>query len=653
MKKIGILLLLLQHMVLQGQQLEFGELTIFESAFKTYEKDTTAHAVYLFEKGDNFFEVRRGYVWLIKKYHAKIKILDKKGFSEADIRIPYYHSDTSTEEVNDIRAITHTDGLKHIVMDNNIFDAEVNEHWSEKRFTFSNVQEGSILEFTYEVQSPFFYNLNGWDFQDDIPKVYTEYNAKIPGNYSYNRSLFGNLPLTVNEATIKENCFSIPNVNKQADCEVLKYVMEDVPAFKSDEEYMLAASNYQSRLEFELSEYLSFRGVKERYTKSWKDVDKEFRSDRDIGGQLRKKNYFERNVPIDIITGTEEEQEKALNLYNFVKSHYSWNGKFGIFRDNNVKKAFDEGVGNVAEINITLINLLNAAGMDADLMLLSTRAHGLPKRSHPVMSDFNYVIAKLDIDGTTYLLDATEKQLPFGMLPYRCLNYYGRVMDLDGESYWYDIESPKGNSKEVMLQLDLNLEEGTARGTFDEMSRGYEAYFKRNHLSNITNQQYLDEVEKNTNGDFYIDQYELDAEKSNDNLLMEHFSFELENLDTSTSIYFNPFLIRFFQSNPFKSSERNYPVDFGYLRNYKYMANITIPKGYRVKSLPENNNLALPGGSGVLRFNCSTSENNVIIFFNLQLRSTQYKSEGYLFIKELFEQAVTSINQSYLVFEKV
>jgi hypothetical protein len=185
------------------------------------------------------------------------------------------------------------------------------------------------------------------------------------------------------------------------------------------------------------------------------------------------------------------------------------------------------------------------------------------------------------------------------------------------------------------------------------MSRGYEAYFKRNHLSSITNQQYLDEVEKNTNGDFYIDQYELDAEKSNDNLLMEHFSFELENLDTSTSIYFNPFLIRFFQSNPFKSSERNYPVDFGYLRNYKYMANITIPKGYRVKSLPQNNNLALPGGSGVLRFNCSTSENNVIIFFNLQLRSTQYKSEGYLFIKELFEQAVTSINQSYLVFEKV
>ncbi|MBA4746185.1 MAG: DUF3857 domain-containing protein [Muricauda sp.] len=652
MKKVFVFLILLNSLVIFGQEPEFGELTDFESGFRSYEKDTTAHAVYLYEKGENYFEVRRDYVWLIKKYHAKIKILDKQGFSEAEISIPYYHSDNGTERVNDIRAITHTNGAKHNVMAHNVFDVEVSEHWSEKRFTFSNVQNGSILEYTYEIQSPFFYNLNGWDFQDDIPKIHTEYNAKIPGNYIYNRSLLGNFPLDVNEATIKKSCFSIPGTSQQADCEVLRYVMEDVPAFKSDEEYMLAPSNYKSRLEFELSEYQSFRGVKERYTKSWKDVDKEFRTDGDIGGQLRKKNYFERNLPLDILAGKEEDLTKAKNLYNFVKSHYSWNGKFGIFRDNKVKKAFDEGVGNVAEINITLINLLNAAGMDADLMLLSTRAHGLPKKSHPVMSDFNYVVAKLDIDGTTYLLDATEKQLPFGMLPYRCLNYYGRVMDLDGESYWFDIEAPKGNSKEVMLRLNLNFEEGTAKGNFDEISRGYEAYFKNNHLASISNQEYLDEVENSTNGDFYINEYNIDEDKSNENMLMEHFTFELENLNTSKNIYFNPFLIRFFQTNPFKSSERNYPVDFGYWRNYKYMANIKIPEGYRIKDLPENNNIALPGGSGVLRFNCSTSQDNIIVFFNLQLRSTQYKSEGYAFVKELFEQAVTSINQSYLVFEK-
>ena len=144
-------------------------------------------------------------------------------------------------------------------------------------------------------------------------------------------------------------------------------------------------------------------------------------------------------------------------MYRFVKAHYNWNGKFGIFRNNNVKKAFEEGLGNVAEINITLINLLNASGIDTDLALISTRMHGLPKKSHPVMSDFNYVVAKTEIDGETYLLDATEKEMPFGMLPYRCLNYYGRVMDLDGDSYWMDIEPEKLNGRTVRVNLELDL----------------------------------------------------------------------------------------------------------------------------------------------------------------------------------------------------
>lgn len=45
---------------------EFGELTQIEKQFKSYDKDTTAHAVYLFDKGENYFEVRGSYIWLIK-----------------------------------------------------------------------------------------------------------------------------------------------------------------------------------------------------------------------------------------------------------------------------------------------------------------------------------------------------------------------------------------------------------------------------------------------------------------------------------------------------------------------------------------------------------------------------------------------------------
>ncbi|GLU42564.1 hypothetical protein Musp01_01880 [Muricauda sp. NBRC 101325] len=634
-------------------ELEFGMLSPFESNFKTYEKDTTAHAVYLYEKGENFFEIRGNYVWLIKKYSAKIKVLDKQGIAVADISIPYYRSDNGRETVEEIRAITHNGTVRTGLKKEDVFDVDLTERWSEKRFTFPAVQEGSILEYVYEIKSPFFFNLNGWKFQGDIPKVYTEYNAKIPGNYRYNRTLIGELPLDINEATIKKECFSIPGTSKQADCEVLKYVMKDVPAFKEDESFMLSPKNYRSSLEFELSEHLRFNGATDRYTKSWKDVDKEFKADKDLGRQLKKENFFERNVPLDLIGGGGDKLEKAKRIHEFVKNWFVWNGDYGIYLNNRVKEAFDERKGNVAEINITLINLLNAAGVDTDMMVLSTRNNGLPKKSHPVMSDFNYLIAKVDIDGTSYLLDATEKYLPFGMLPYRCLNYYGRVMDLDGESYWFDIVPENKNRRAIQIEMSLDLENGLVTGNFDEITTGYEVLFKKNQLASLTTDEYLDELEESATGDFSIENYELNDEESDDSKLVEHFEFEMDGVESGATIYFNPFAIKFFKTNPFIAEQRFYPVDFGYLRSYMYYANIEVPEGYKIKELPETLILSLPENSGMLRFNCSESQGKVMVQYSLQLKAPHYTSEGYGFVKKFFENAVNAQNNSYLVLEKI
>ena len=639
--------------VVAQKEVKFGSLTREEKSFTTYPKDTTAHAVFLFEKGENYFEVRRDRIWLITQYHAKKKILDRQGFNEAEIEIPYYHSKNGKESVSKIKAVTHNGEVRTFVKKENIFDVDVSERWSEKRFTFSNVKEGSILEYSYEIQSPFFYNLTGWEFQDGIPKLYTEYNAKIPGNYVYNRTLLGKISLDVNEATIKKNCFHVPGSSKSADCEVLKYVMYDVPAFEEDEEFMLSPSNYRSTLEFELSELMRLNGIKEKYTKTWKDVDKEFRTDKDIGGQLRKKNYFEKNVPVDLLTTGNDDLTKAKNIFEFVKEHFTWNGKFGIFRNNRVKEAFDQKKGNVAEINIALINLLNAAGIKTELMLLSTRQHGLPKRNHPVMVDFNYVVAKTHIGGKDYLLDATEKEMPFGMVPYRCLNYYGRVMNLDGDSYWYDIDSESENSRSIRVSLDLGNE--TAMGTFDETSKGYEAVFKRDKISDMSEDEYLTEIENGLDDDFVINTYGINQELSNEKKIVEHFEFELENVQREQTMYFNPFLIRFFETNPFKVEKRSYPVDFGFLRHYRYMASIKIPEDYKVKELPKAIRLGLPGKSGMLRFECNELKGQgvVTVFFDLKLNATQYTSDGYVYVKKLFEEVVTAQNQSYLVLEKI
>lgn len=653
MKQLSIIGLLFFFVTSFGQKKgDFGILTQAEKSFQGFESDTTASAVYLFEQGKNYFEIRNNYIYLITEYHAKIKILKKEGFGFADIEIPFYQNKNSSEKVQKIKAITHNGNSKTFIKEDNIYRVDKNENWSNLVFTFPDVGIGSILEYSYEVQSPFHFNLSGWNFQSEIPKIYSEYNAKIPGNWVYNRSLIGELKLDVDEANLRKDCFYIAGYGS-ADCEVLKYVMKDVPAFEDSEEFMLSPTNYRSRLEFELSEYHNLKGYTEKYTKTWKDVDKEFKTDKDLGRQLKKKNFFENNVPLDLLKGNDE-LSTAKEIYAFVKNHYTWNGKYGVWRNNSVKKAFDEKKGNVSEINISLINLLNSAGLKAEMMLLGTRKRGLPKRSHPVMSDFNYLIAKVDVNGQTYLLDAAEKEMPFDMLPFRCLNYYGRVMDFDNESYWFDIVPKEKSKKVIRAQMEIDTDNGIAIGKFNTLSKGYDAVSEWKSIKSSTEQEYLDKLEEDIRGDFYITSHKVLNERSNESTLLQQFGFEIENIAQNGDIYLNPNIIKFFPVNPFLSSKRHYPIDFGYPRDYSFNLSLKIPEGYRLKSLPDEKSIALPQNIGSVKFQLSeVPGKSVSVLFDLKLNATHYKSEIYQAVKEFFQHAVEAQNNSYLVLEKI
>jgi len=635
-----------------NSQVNFGELTAEEKAFVAYAKDTTANAVYLYEHGNNYFQVRGNYVLLITEYHAKIKVLKREGFDQANIAIPAYKGDNRSEKVLRVKAITHNGSVKHVLKEANIFTSDLSDRWRETRFTFSDVKVGSVLEYQYEIQSPFHFNLSGWEFQKEIPKLYTEYNAEIPGNWVYNRLLLGEIPLTVNEATLKPGCFSIPGMAKSADCEVLKYVMKDVPAFKASEAFMLAAENYRSRLKFELSEYYSFDGYHEKYTKSWNDVDKEFRKDQDIGRQLRKNGFFEKRVPEGLLSKGEP-LERARNIYAFVQEHFVWDQKNGLWNDNRVKEAFEAHRGNASEINISLINLLNTAGIKTDMMLLATRDQGLPTKTHPVMSDFNYVVAKTEINGEVYLLDATDKLMPFGMLPFECLNYYGRVMDFKAASYWQNIDAEKRNKETIRVKMQLNPNENKAQGSLLWTNMGYDFLDRKRVTKNLEEEELLEKIEEGFGEDFWITDYKKKEASKEGKRMTEQMDFEISNVAQDGTFYLDPFLVKFIDENPFKAKERYYPMDFGYTRSNTYSLELVIPEGYKVKSLPPKKILALPGNAGLLRFECQETQNKAVnVLFDFKLNSSQYKSEAYPLIKEFFQYAVQAQTKSYIVLVK-
>ncbi|WP_276167765.1 hypothetical protein [Zobellia alginiliquefaciens] len=646
-------LFILSINLIQSQQPDtFGEVSTEELEMTTYSKDTTASAVVLYERGDNYFKVIDDRIRIVKEYHIKIKILNERGFDQADISIPLRKTEKNNEKLEELKAITHNGNNRFQVLSKDIYTKDVHEFRTERTFAFPNVKKGSVLEYKYKLISPYIYNFKGWTFQSDIPKIYSEFNAKIPGNYVYNRAMIGELKLDVNEADVKNNCFHIEGY-RSASCEVLKYAMNDIPAFEIAEEFMLAPSNYISRIDFELSEFTDFSGFTNQYTKTWKDVDKEFKSDKDIGRQLTKKGFFEKHVP-ETLLNEPNELKRAKNIYAFVQKHYTWNEEYGIYGKARVKDAFDIGRGNVSEINLSLINLLNAADLKANLMLISTRKSGLPKMSHPVMSDFNYCIAKLDIDGETYLLDATNKYMAFGMLPYRALNYYGRVMDFKKDSYWYEITPKNNNKHQVRIQLNFDVESKKAIGKFAISNTGYNALITRKEIDSYRHEEdYLKYIEKAVSGDFMITSYERQEELQSDTSTSERLEFEIPNILNGDMVYFNPFLVRFFSENPFLLEKRTYPVDFGYTRIYKYLMVISVPDGYAVHELPESKTVKLDNGLVEMKFQTQANEKHISILFNLSLNSTHIAAEEYKNLKTVFRHVTDVQNNSLLILKKI
>jgi len=73
-----------------------------------------------------------------------------------------------------------------------------------------------------------------------------------------------------------------------------------------------------------------------------------------------------------------------------------------------------------------LVSMLRNANLDANPVLVSTRANGISL--YPSRTSYNIVIASVLINGNLVLMDATSKSTLPGILPTRDLNWFGRII---------------------------------------------------------------------------------------------------------------------------------------------------------------------------------------------------------------------------------
>ncbi|MCA5005842.1 DUF3857 domain-containing protein [Sphingobacterium bovistauri] len=650
MKPILIITLVLLYHLSYSQSTDYPVVnsTYYLNHQTSPEQD--AQAIFLLETGKTHLDISdsdRG-LRIFHTYKARIKILSQEGFNQANFTVPLYKFGKDFEYTEDITGKTYNyenGRIVETIMDHkNIVTENKNDFLRLTKFTLPNIKVGSIIEIEYRVVSPDIFNFRSWQYQSDIPKLRSEYNVRIPAITNYNVVLKGILKLEDTKTKRENGCIAI--FGTRVDCSNITYTMSNIPSFK-EEAYMLAPKNYISAINFELVEMTNQNGGVNKYTKAWKDVDLELMTERSFGGQLKKVNFMRDQLDPAILKN-QDTIFRAKEVYRWVSQHIRLNNVYGKFAQYGIEDALKSKSGNVGDINLALITALNAADIEAYPVIISTRNNGLPHDLHPILTDFNYVIAAVKLNNEFILVDATDPLAPFGQLPLHCINGRGRIIYSRKSSEWIELSNKIISMKEYSFKGKLTLD-GKLQGTLSITTAGLDALNRRKSIIEFPSfEEYAEDFDDKLNN-ISIQKSTLTGLDNPEQLLIEEYKVDIKLKDELKPglIQFNPIFISRTTKNPFNLDERNYDVDLGARKIEKHSVEIELPEGFTFNHGPKHMNMVLPDNSARYYYKSSTSENKLTVAQQLSLDKAIYTSQEYFGLKELFSRVIQHMQIDY------
>ena len=653
-----------------AQDYKFGKVSKQELQEQFYEKDSAANAAILYKNRKTYFKYIEGEGFVvITEMHERIKIYNSEGYDWATKEIDLYQSSTDYEKVVGLKAVTYNlEGgkvSKSNLEKNEIFKEERNKYWIEEKFTMPNLKEGCVVEWKYKINSPF-RSIDDLQFQYGIPVKKMHIELETPEYFVFKKRSKGYYPvypivdntsgkIVINSKTRSGGTGSNdPHVRTSYSSSTIDYFatkdtydIEDVPALL-EEPYVNNIDNYRASMEYEFSELHWPNEPVEFFSNSWDDVTKTIYQDSDFSNQIYKSNHFEDDLAV-VLAAAKTDTEKISAIFELIKHKITWNDYAGITTFNGTRKAYKDGVGNAADINLNLVSMLNSAGFNANPVILSTRAHGIPL--YPTINGFNFVIAAVELESGLVLLDATDPYSTPNNLPLRDLNWNGRLIRKDGSSKSVNLgaSAPSAENTNLMVSFD---EEGNATGMCRISYENLNAQDYRNSKAKLKDEDIIAKIEAKNSG-IEIGDFKIQNKENSYKPVVEMYKFTSESMidKIGNKIYVNPLFFNATTVNPFKLENREYPIDFGTPISEKNNVIITIPEGYSIVSVPEKLAVALPNNYGVYIYNITINGNQINVQSKLKIDTAIYPTQNYSEIKEFYNLIVNKHSEK-IVLEK-
>ena len=535
--------------------IKFGKITPPDFDLSKYKFDSSASAVIIADIGSSEFEGNyKGWFSLLFKHFKRIKVLNKTGFDAGTIEIPLFVSGLDEEKVEGLKASTYNLENGKVVEtkldDKSIFTDKVSKNNILKKFTFPNLKEGSVIEYSYTVRSDFLFNLQPWEFQGSYPCIWSEYQVTIPQFFDYVFLGQGYQPFFVNTSSNSNVAFTVHesggtgsdrSVNLNGIATTHRWVMKDIPSLK-EESFTSTLNNYISKVEFQLSQYRFPDEPTEDIMQNWPKVSEELMKDENFGGDITSSNGWLDAELNNVIKGSLNKIEKAFKLYSYVHNNFTCTNYNRLKMDNSLKTVFKNKSGSEAEINLLLVAILNHENIPADPLILSTRDNGYTNELYPMLDKFNYVICSANIDNKIYYLDASEPKLGFGKLSAECYNGHARVINKDNpRPIYFFADSLKESKITSLFIVNDDKTAGVLSGSYTSILGNTESYNLRQKVSKKSEEEYFKNI-KSYNSDFAITNTGIDSLTQLDMPATIHYDFSYKVSPEDDIVYFNPIM---------------------------------------------------------------------------------------------------------------
>jgi hypothetical protein len=599
----GVLLFLVGQTVSAHASVGFQPATADELKMTTEPKAVGAPAVILFRQVDRDDNGRTTH----EDNYVRIKILTEEGRKYADVELEYLKGRTA---IAGIKARTTRPDGTIANFDGKVFDKTIVKakgvKYLAKTFTLTDVQVGSIIEYSYSREFAENYIFDShWILSDELFTKHAKFSLK---------------PYSGGTWSVRWTWHLLPEGTeppKDGPDRIIRLETNNIPAFRT-EDYMPPENELKSRVDFIYSEEFIDLKNPDKY---WHGVGKKWNGK--LEDFVGKRKAMEQAVA-QIVAPSDPPEVKLQKIYARVQQLR--NTSYEIEKTeqeqkrekekdaSNVEDLWKLGYGNGRDLTWLFLGLARAAGFEAYGVWASERQNYLfnPAILDSERLDANLVLVK--VNGNDLYFDPGSAFTPYGLLPWEETGVQGLKLDKDGGA-WITTLMPASSMSKINRTANLKLmaETGGLEGKLTVSYTGLEASRRRReerHEDETNRKKFLeDEIREFVPAAIDVELTSKPDWTSSSAPLVAEFDFKVPGWISGAGrrALMPVGLFGATEKHLFDHAERVHPIYFDFLFQTVDDITIELPDGWKVTTMPDQRN----DEGKVISFNTKSSvENN-------------------------------------------